>query len=106
LRRLVVDNEPSVPPALADDPTDFSRLQRRQQRRMFRTRFGLDYGEGRLGNNVQSAAIAALVGDLGSPDLKISPHTYVAVTDTGPEVELGIPKAEEEASFHVLVGNW
>jgi hypothetical protein len=106
LRGRIADNEPATPPALAEVPTDFSRQQRRQQRRMFRTQLGLEYGTGRLSNNVQSAAIADLVGNLGSPVLELPRRTYVAVTDTGPEVELGIPDAQEEASFHVLVGNW
>ncbi len=106
LRRLIADNEPIIPPALAEDPTDFSRQQRRQQRRLFRTQFGLDYGTGRLGDNLQSAAIADLVGNRGTPVLELPRRTYFAVTDTGPEVELGIAEAEEEASFHVLVGNW
>jgi hypothetical protein len=106
LRRLVADNEPLTPPALADDPTDFSRLQRRQQRRIFRSRFGLEYGEARLGNNLQSAAIDALVDDQGISVAELPPRTYFAVTETGPEVELGIAAADEEASFHVLVGNW
>jgi hypothetical protein len=30
----------------------------------------------------------------------------VAITATGPEVDLGLPDAEEEASFHLLLGNW
>jgi hypothetical protein len=33
-------------------------------------------------------------------------RTYVAVTATGPEVELGVEGAREEASFHVVVGKW
>jgi len=106
LRRLVADNEPVTPPALAEDPTGFSRRQRRRQRRMFRTQFGLDYSTGRLGDNLQSAAIDALAGDFGATVSELPRRTYFAVTDTGPEVELGIADAEEEASFHVLVGNW
>jgi hypothetical protein len=30
----------------------------------------------------------------------------VAITETGPEVVLGLPRVREEASFHVLVGSW
>jgi hypothetical protein len=33
-------------------------------------------------------------------------RTYVAVTANGPEVELGVEGAREEASFHVVVGRW
>ena len=32
--------------------------------------------------------------------------SYVAVTETGPEVEFGMDGVEEQASFHVIVGQW
>jgi hypothetical protein len=81
-------------------------MHRRQQRRMFRTQFGLEYSEGRLADNLESVAIADLVGNRGTPLQQLARRTYVAVTETGSEVELGIADAEEEASFHVLAGSW
>jgi hypothetical protein len=33
-------------------------------------------------------------------------RTFVAVTETGPEVDLGLDNAREEASFHVVAGRW
>lgn len=35
----------------------------------------------------------------------LPPRSFVAITDTDPEVELGVA-AHEEASLHVVVGNW
>jgi hypothetical protein len=37
---------------------------------------------------------------------KLEPRTYVAIVERSPEVELGIPGAREEASFHVILGRW
>ncbi|MCH8046597.1 MAG: hypothetical protein IID44_23060 [Planctomycetes bacterium] len=33
-------------------------------------------------------------------------RSYVAIVDRSPEVELGLESAQEEASFHVIVGRW
>jgi hypothetical protein len=106
LRQLLAENQPEVPAALADDRTGFSRLQRRQQRRLFRLQYGLEYGAERLSDNLQSEATAALVGSGAETVLDLPPRSYVAITEHGPEVELGIPGATEDASFHVVVGNW
>jgi len=37
---------------------------------------------------------------------KLPPKTYIAVVESSPEVELGTPSAREEASFHVIRGEW
>jgi len=43
----------------------------------------------------------------GSPDsLKLRPRTYLGVTAESPELELGTPRARQEDSLHVIVGNW
>ena len=36
----------------------------------------------------------------------LPPHSFVAITETSPEVELGTPAAHEESSLHVIVGRW
>jgi hypothetical protein len=33
-------------------------------------------------------------------------RSYIAVTETGPEVTIGMDGADEEDSFHVIVGQW
>ena len=39
-------------------------------------------------------------------DPRFRPGSYLAVVKRSPEVELGTPVAEEEASFHVILGTW
>ena len=34
----------------------------------------------------------------------LPPRSFVAITETSPEVELGTPAAREESSLHVIVG--
>jgi hypothetical protein len=36
----------------------------------------------------------------------LPPRTFVAITETSPEVELGTASAREESSLHVIVGGW
>ncbi|NUQ66219.1 MAG: hypothetical protein HUU20_27470, partial [Pirellulales bacterium] len=36
----------------------------------------------------------------------LGPASYIAIVDRSPEVELGTPSASEEASFHVVFGEW
>ncbi len=105
LRALISENEPEPPPALAEDENGFPRSQRRRQRRL-QQRYGLEYCAERLSENLASEAIAALVATSDESVLNLPPKSYVAITETGPEVELGIPDVTEQASFHVLVGQW
>ena len=105
LRKLFTDNEPQAPPELAAGETEYQLMQRRQFRRAFR-RFGLQYGEERLGTNLVSDAMSQIAGLGGRPALELPPRSYVAVTDTGPEVVIGMSGVSEEMSFHVIVGQW
>jgi hypothetical protein len=106
-RRFVLDNDPESPPAMSDSVLDFLRMQQRSQRQVMQQRYGrLDYSLHRLGNNLLDGAIDELAGVEGQPGLQLPPRCYLAVTNAGPEVELGIPGVTEEASFHVLVGRW
>jgi hypothetical protein len=106
LRQLLTENQPEAPPALAGEDSDFQIMQRRQSRRMMSRQYGLQYSEQRLEANLLSDALADLAGLSGQPALPLPPRSYVAVTETGPEVVLGIPGAEEQASFHVVIGRW
>jgi hypothetical protein len=105
LRDVVVKNTPQAPDALAAGDSEFADLQRRQMRQNYR-RFGLNYGNERLGNNLAHGALSALAGLEGAPALQLPPRSYVAVTKTGAEVAIGMTNAEEVASFHVIVGRW
>ena len=39
-------------------------------------------------------------------DRALMPRSYVAIVSTSPEVNLGIEKAVEESSFHLITGSW
>jgi hypothetical protein len=105
LRQIFMENEPEPPVALEADDSDFAVMQRRDAQRNYR-RYGLEYTPERLGSNLVHDALAKLAGLSGMPPLQLPPRSYVAITKTGPEVELGLPGAREEASFHVIVGQW
>jgi hypothetical protein len=106
VRELFTANRPEAPPALAAEDSDFQIIQRRQTRRMMSRRYGLQYSEQRLDANLLSDALADLAGTAGQPALSLPPRSYLAITEIGPEVVLGVPSAEEQASFHVVVGRW
>jgi hypothetical protein len=59
-----------------------------------------------LSGTLAGEALTNLAGLGGQPALDLPPRTYVAITELGPEVEVGISYAKEEASFHVIVGKW
>jgi hypothetical protein len=105
-RDLVLDNEPQPPTALSDGNSPYSLIERRQSSPMYRGRFGFQANEARLATSVVSESLAELAGLTGRPALALPPRSYVAVTETAPEVELGLRGAEEQASFHVILGQW
>lgn len=106
LRQLVVENQPETPAALEDDRNGYPRAQQSGRRRVLQRRFNLEYGTQRLADNLQSSAIAGLVEMSDESAINLPRGSFVAVTATCPEVELGVAGAEETASFHVMVGNW
>jgi hypothetical protein len=73
---------------------------------MYRNRFGFPQNEARQTTSAANEYLAELAGLAGRPALDLPPRTYVAVTTAGPEVEFGMPGVMEEASFHVVVGQW
>ena len=102
LRTVVLENKPEPPMGLVDDGSALIGAQRRSYRR----RFGWDYSNERLANNLAGEAVASLVGTSGQPALDLPPRSYVAITEAGPEVTIGVPDAKFEACFHVVVGKW
>jgi hypothetical protein len=62
--------------------------------------------EGQLSENLMRDALARWVAVDGEPVPEIPHRSYVAITRTGPEIELGLPRAREEASFHIIAGQW
>lgn len=100
---IVRDNEPEAPAALSVSDRDF-RMGR--SRRGYMTRYRQQFSSDQLAENLAGRAITDLAGLNGRPALDLPPRSYVAVTEKGPEVETGISYAQEEASFHVIVGRW
>jgi hypothetical protein len=105
LSKQVVDNQPRAPEALAATDSELAAMQTRSRYGMY-GRWGSQYSSGRLSDNLAAVAISELAGLSDQPALALAPRSYVAITETGPEVETGIPYAKEEASFHVLEGTW
>lgn len=102
LRKLVMDAEPEMPPELADDFSPFFAWQRSQ----YQYRFGTDSGTARLNESILDTTIHSLSGLNERELFELPPRSYVAITDTGPEVVTGVADAVEEESFHVVIGNW
>jgi hypothetical protein len=59
-----------------------------------------------LAANLANEAVTSLAGLTGGEEFDLPPRSYIAVTATGPEVLYGMDGVEEEASFHVIVGQW
>jgi hypothetical protein len=104
-RRIVTARSPEKPDALADANSRSSTYQRRQWMAM-RGRYSAYSGSESLDANLANASIASLAGTDGREGLAMPPRSYVAVTTTGPEVVFGMDGVTEEASFHVIVGQW
>jgi hypothetical protein len=102
INRLVVDSMPQAPPELGSSDTDLAALQSRSRF----GRFGVQYNGGRLSENLTGIALMDLAGLTGRPALDLPPRSYIAIAETGPEVELGISYAKEEASFHLIEGKY
>jgi hypothetical protein len=104
-REVTTKNEPEAPAALSAPDSDFALLQRREQMRLYR-RSGFQYSDERLSTNLVNEMLDELAGLSTQPALNLPPRSYLAVTETGIEVAIGMDGAEEDASFHVVVGQW
>jgi hypothetical protein len=103
-RKLVTTNSPQVPDALSGENSRYQSMQRQQWRTYGQyTAFA---GEQSLAANLANEAVTSLAGLSGGPELNLPPRSYVAVTSNGPEVLYGMDGADEEKSFHVIVGQW
>jgi hypothetical protein len=100
LRRLATDNAPQSPPELVDGDSYYRRYQ------MYGGRFGQQYIAHTLSGNLANDALNKVFGMNGAEGLRLPARSYVAVTETGPEVEFGMRGAKELGSFHVVVGQW
>ncbi|MEX2317823.1 MAG: hypothetical protein WD669_11765 [Pirellulales bacterium] len=63
-------------------------------------------GDLKLSENLMQTMLDRAMGGDAAAELEIPRRSYVAITQTGPEVELGVAGAREEASFHVIAGQW
>jgi hypothetical protein len=103
-RDLVRAHQPEAPAALSAPDSDFMLMQRRQQMRQFR-RSGFQYANERLSTNLAGQMLLDLTEQSGTNlPLDLPSNSYVAITETGPEVAIGMAGVEEDESFHVIVG--
>ena len=103
-RKLVKERSPQAPDALTGLDTRTTVNQRRQWQMM--RGYSSYGGTESLAGNLANVSISSLAGNEGREGLALPPNSYVAVTETGPEVVFGMEGVEEEASFHVIVGQW
>jgi|tagenome__1003787_1003787.scaffolds.fasta_scaffold20949437_2 hypothetical protein len=99
------DNEAKLPDRLSGSDREWNVLSGRPGRRGY-SRMVPPQGGGQLSDNLASRALSDLAGLNGRPALELTPKSYVAITETAPEVVSGIPNAQEAGSFHVIVGQW
>jgi hypothetical protein len=60
-----------------------------------------------MGGNVATPAEAETILERSLHHASdLPPRSFVAITETSPEVELGTPAAHEESSLHVVIGRW
>jgi hypothetical protein len=103
-RKIVAERSPQTPDALVGTNPQSS-FQRRQWMAM-RGRYSGYSGNETIEANLANASIATLAGTDGREGLALPPRSYVAVTQTGPEVVFGMDGVLEDASFHVIAGQW
>lgn len=102
-RKFVTDRTPQTPDELVGRESQGSTRRRWQRMRSRSYAYG---GNENMESNLANLALADLAGLAGKEGLALPPRSYVAVTETGPEVAFGMDGVEEQASFHVLVGQW
>jgi hypothetical protein len=105
ISKLIVEALPQAPMALASNDADLASVLGQRRSRRY-GRYGGQYSSGRLSENIAADSITSLAGLNGAPALALAPRSYVAVTEKGPEVELGVSTAQEEASFHLIQGKY
>ncbi len=71
----------------------------------FSRRYGMrTYSTNNLSAPAQGGGMLEL--SLKQASTHLAPGHYVAIVDRSPELELGVESAREEASLHVVAGNW
>jgi hypothetical protein len=104
LRKCLADNQPGFPPGM--DRQSSSGVFGLRGGRRYYTIYGGNrsesptQGTSRLERSLQDPAMS------GGGRPLLAPGTYVAIVRESPEVELGTDSAREEASFHVILGEW
>ncbi|MCX7427299.1 MAG: hypothetical protein NTW96_16930 [Planctomycetia bacterium] len=104
LRKCLADNQPGFPPGM-DRQSSSGVFGLRGGRRYYMMYGGNrsespTQGTSRLERSLQDPAMS------GGGRPLLAPGTYVAIVRESPEVELGTDSALEEASFHVILGEW
>jgi hypothetical protein len=102
-RLLLLDSQPQPPAALAAVQRG-GVLFGRRRRGMYATQY--PFTPSRLSENLMSVAITRWTTFDEQLDSSWRSRSFVAVTTSSPEVQLGFNGAEEEASFHIIVGRW
>jgi len=107
LRRTCRAHQPALPAGMDQSP--YGGLFGVSRRRMWAS-YNYPYSNGMAGPTQRTSRLERELAKLGAPSgAKVSllePGSYVAVVRRSPEVVLGTPAAQEEESYHVILGNW
>ncbi len=105
LRLAAVEHTPEFPPGTDRQTLAAAAASRNYRRRIFRPR---GYGEvdANQATSRLEKSLAAAAHSAQTDRPLLGPASYIALVDHSPEVELGTPSAAEEASFHVIRGQW
>ena len=95
LRKIVSDNEPEFPAGL--EAAQLANM-RGSRRRNNRYQSSLVQSQGLLEDYLKSF--------ISPTSIVLAPGSYLAITATGLDVDLGLEEVTESSSFHVVKGTW
>ncbi len=99
------ENQPALPAGMSDrggDLLDMGRGQRYYGRHYYGDS---DYDWPTQETNRMEKSLGEVVPIMAGR-MSLAPNSYLAIVEKSPEVILGVASATEEASLHVILGNW
>lgn len=105
-RQIIQQRLPQLPDALAGTSSSQSYRQRNWRNARGRSSSNPYSGVEAISTNQANTLLTDLAGLDGQPGLMMSPKSYVAIVRSNPEVVFGMSGVKEEASLHVILGQW
>jgi hypothetical protein len=105
LRRLITDNAPEYPEGYSGRLSDFVRAGRQRNQATW-NRYGIPYNGELLSDNRMNQWFDIVRDSAAEQEGSLPPPFYVAITETAPDLSIGVDDALDESSFHVVIGSW